>query len=50
MLLLIIVYYLVRAIKTGNKFDFALAAIFMAGLLLKYFKRKKIIEGNKTNP
>ncbi|HLG35784.1 MAG TPA: hypothetical protein VI757_12955 [Bacteroidia bacterium] len=41
-LVIIFVYYLVNGIRTGNIFDFAFAGLFIAFVLIEYFRRKNM--------
>jgi len=40
------IYFIVRAIQTGSKFYFAIVGIFIAAVLIEYFKRKKNKQDN----
>lgn len=41
-LVIIFGYYLVKGIRTGNIYDFAFAGIFIAVVLIEYFRRKNM--------
>ncbi|MBK5284789.1 MAG: hypothetical protein JJE25_05260 [Bacteroidia bacterium] len=40
------IYFIVRGIQTGDKFYFAFVGIFIAAVLIEYFKRKNNKQDN----